>query len=85
LNEYRLLVAWEVVEKLNTLPVAVRARLRRALAEIERAPDRCSDFQESNPRGIPLEVHVCGKFVFKYWIDFPDRHVKVLEFGLADR
>ena len=38
-----------------------------------------SDYREANPRGIPLDVHLCAGFAIKYWIDFADRHVKVLD------
>jgi hypothetical protein len=82
---YRLLVDWEVIEKLNALPRATRQVLRTALSRIAGSPDLVSDYREANPRGIPLDVHLCGGFAIKYWIDFADRHVKVLELESADR
>jgi len=48
------------------------------------APDQLSDYREPNPRGIPLDVHLCAGFAVKYWIDFADRHVKVLDLEPAD-
>jgi hypothetical protein len=83
-NRYRLLVDWEVIEKLNQLPLRTRRRLRQALMHIVAAPDRLSDYREPNPRGIPLDVHLCAGFALKYWIDFADRHVKVLDLEAAD-
>jgi hypothetical protein len=84
-NRYRLLVDWEVIEQLNSLPRATRIVLRRALARIADFPDAASDYREANARGIPLDVHLAAGFAIKYWIDFADRHVKVLELESADR
>jgi len=81
---YRLLVDWEVIEKLNQLPIRTRRLLRGALSRIVAAPDQLSDYREPNPRGIPLDVHLCAGFAVKYWIDFADRHVKVLDLEPAD-
>jgi hypothetical protein len=38
-NRYRLLVDWEVVEKLNRLPLRTREILRLALGRIGATPD----------------------------------------------
>jgi len=83
-NEYRLLVDWEVIEKLHQLPLSRRRILRRAFTQIVASPDRLSDYREPNPRGIELDVHLCAGFAIKYWIDFADRHVKVLDLEPAD-
>ena len=81
---YRLLVDWEVVEKLNQIPLPTRRLLRQALARIAEAPDAASDFREPNPRGIALDIHLSAGYALKYWIDFADRHIKVLELERAD-
>jgi hypothetical protein len=81
---YRLLVDWEVIEKMNGLPLPTRRVLRKALSQIALAPDQSSDYREPNPRGIPIDVHLCGGYAIKYWIDFADRHVKVLDLERAD-
>jgi hypothetical protein len=82
---YRLLVAWDVIERLNGLPERTRRVLRDRLIRLAEAPDRYSDYREPNPRGIPLDVNLCQGFAIKYWIDFADRHVKVLDLEPADR
>jgi hypothetical protein len=84
-NRYRLLVAWEGIEQINGLPRAKRAILRNALRRIGEFPDAASDYRETGSRGIPVDVHVSGGFAIKYWIDFADRHVKVLDLEPADR
>ena len=84
MNRYRLLVDWEVIEKLNRLPTRTRRILRQALTRIVATPDQFSDYREPNPRGIPLDVHLCAGFAIKYWIDFADRHIKVLDLEPAD-
>ncbi len=85
MSRYRLLVDWEVVDKLNGLPRNTRNILRKALGRIGSTPDLLSDYREANPRGIALDVHLCAGFAIKYWIDFADRHVKVLDLEPADR
>jgi len=84
-NRYRLLVDCEVVEQLNALPKAKRLIVRRALAKIAEFPDAASDFRETGPHGIRIDVHLAAGFAIKYWIDFADRHVKVLDLESADR
>jgi hypothetical protein len=54
------------------------------LAKIAATPDALSDYRESNPRGIPLDVCLYAGFAIKYWIDFADRHVKILDLESAD-
>lgn len=85
MKRYRLLVDWEIVEQINDLPRSKRLILRRALARIADFPDMASDYREYTPRGIPLDVHLAAGFAIKYWIDFADRHVKVLALESADR
>ncbi len=70
---------------LNTLPLPTRRRLRQALTRIAATPDLLSDYREPNERGIPLDVHLCAGFAIKYWIDFADRHVKILDLEAADQ
>jgi hypothetical protein len=61
-----------------------RRILRQALTRIATTPDLVSDYREPNPRGIPLDIHLCAGFAIKYWIDFADRRVKVLDLELAE-
>lgn len=84
MNSYRLLVAWDVIESLNRLPIATRKVLKNVLLQIGNFPDLMSDFCEPNDRGIPLDVHLSHGFAIKYWTDFADRHVKILEIEPAD-
>jgi len=83
-NRYRLLVDWEVIEKLNQLPIRTRRILRKALTRIVATPDMLSDYREANSRGITLDVHLCAGFAEHVRIDFADRHVKVLDLEPAD-
>jgi hypothetical protein len=84
-SSYRLLVDWEVVEKLNQLPLRTRKAIRQTLGRLTVNPDALSEYREPNPKGIPLDVHICAGCAIKYWIDFADRHVKVLELEPADK
>lgn len=84
MSGYRLLVAWDVIEKPNNLPIATRRALKDVIVEIGNSPDLMSDYLEPNDRGISLDVHLNRGFAIKYWTDFADRHVKILDVEPAD-
>jgi len=84
-NGYRLLVDYEVIEHLNSLPVSKRRQLRDCLLQIWRSPTDLSDYQEKDATGRPVEIHVCNGYAVKYWLDHTDKHVKVLDIYPADR
>jgi hypothetical protein len=77
--DYQLLVAWPVVELLESLPRRERRRLRECLISISRDPNGESNYQEPDAVGRPVEIHVCAEYAFKYWIDHADRHIRVLD------
>ena len=85
MKRYTLLVAWAVIERINTLPKASRQRIRRRLLELEESPDTLSEFSETGADGRKLDVFVLDNWAFFFWIDFADRHVKVLHMKPADR
>ena len=84
MNGYRLLVDWAVIEKADGLPLPVRRVIKTVFVRIGRFPDRMSDYMEPNDRGIDLSVHLSHGFAIKYWTDFADRHVKILDIVAAD-
>ncbi len=84
MSGYRLLVDWEVIETVNHFPVTLRRMLKDVFIRIGKFPDRLCDYMEPNERGIPLAVHLSQGFAIKYWIDFADRHVKILDLEAAD-
>jgi len=43
-----------------------------------------SEFNITDEVGRQLDVFILDGWAFYFWIDFADRHVKVLAFGLAD-
>jgi hypothetical protein len=47
-------------------------------------PTGFSDFSESDASGRRVDVHVFGRFAIKFWDDFADRHVKILDVHFAD-
>ncbi len=81
----RLLIDIEVLEFLRTLSAGVQRDLLRRFREIGAAPDRYSDYQERDAVGRDVAVHVCGRFAIKFWDDFADRQVKILDVHPADR
>jgi hypothetical protein len=85
MSEARLLIAIEVLDFLRTLRPAEQRVLLKRFREIAAFPGNYSDFVERDSTGRRVEVHICGRFAVKYWDDFADRHVKVLDVHLADR
>ena len=84
MKRYFLLLAWPVIEQLETLPKTRRHHIYKRLLELEDHPDILSDFADFDERGRALEVLLCDGWAFFYWIDFADRQVKVLEMKAAD-
>jgi hypothetical protein len=85
MSDSRLLIAIEVLDFLRTLPRREQQDLLRRCREIATFPSNFSDFVEHDSAGRRLGVHVFGKFAIKFWDDFADRHVKILDLHFADR
>lgn len=80
----RLLIDIEVLEFLRTLRQREQTALLGRFREIAAFPSRFADFVERDAAGRRIEVHVFGRFAIKFWDDFVDRHVKILDVHLAD-
>jgi hypothetical protein len=74
----------EVISTLNAAPARLRKRLLSHLANIKVSPDRLSDYFEHDLIGRRVEISICSGHAIHYWIDFADRHVKVLAVLPAD-
>lgn len=83
--DYRLLVDLEAIAVLDVLPAKTRALLLRHFVALRSAPDRHADFHGNDRSGRRIEISVFAGYAIHYWIDFPDRHVKVLVIKSADR
>ena len=81
----RILIDLEVLEFLRTLRSAEQRDLLRRFRAIGSAPDSFTDYLESDASGRKVSVHVYGRFAIKFWDDFADRHVKILDVHRADR
>ncbi len=81
----RLLVAVEVIESLEKLQPARRDLIWNRLRRIAESPNNFSDYIATDSSGRDVDVHVFGGFAIRYWNDFADRHVKILEIQSADR
>jgi hypothetical protein len=81
----RILLDIEVLEYLRTLRSAEQRDLARRFKAIGAAPDKFTDYLESDASGRDVSVHVFGRFAIKFWDDFADRHVKILDVHEADR
>jgi len=59
---YRLLVDYEVIEFLETLPRREQRLLRNRFVAIREDPQKFSDYTESDYGGRRVNIHVCGKY-----------------------
>ena len=83
--EYRLLIDYDALTFIEQLPRREAIAIRNRLVEISENPTYFSDCQEKDCTGRPLDIHILGRFAIRYWHDFNDKHVKILEVGYADR
>lgn len=84
MSDSRLLIDIEVFEFLRTLKRREQESLLKHFREIAAFPARFSDFVEYDTVGRRVDVHVFGKFAIKFWDDFADRQVKILDLHFAD-
>ena len=82
--QYRFFVDLEAVDFLAASKPIVRRKLMAHLATIESFPETCSDYFESDSKGRRIEIAIHSAFAIHYWIDFADRHIKVLRISPAD-
>jgi hypothetical protein len=85
MSDSQLLIAIEVLDFLRRLRRQEQEGLLRRFREIAAFPSNYCDFFEHDSSGRRIGVHVFGKFTIKFWDDFADRHVKILDLHLADR
>ncbi len=83
--KYRLLVDLEVVAVLDSIPKRTRSRVLAHLVRLRSMPDQYADYHEHDATGRRIEISVFAGYSIHYWIDFTDRHVKVLAVNSADR
>jgi mRNA-degrading endonuclease RelE of RelBE toxin-antitoxin system len=82
--DYRLLVDLDAIAVLDSLPKRIRTRLLDHFVKLRSTPDQYSDYHEQDGIGRRIEISVLAGYSIHYWIDFPDRHVKVLALKPAD-
>ena len=82
--EYRLLIDLEVVQTIQGLSKRRRDELLAHFQRIGEFPSRYADYHEQDATGRRVEISIHGRFAVHYWIDFADRHVKILALRLAD-
>jgi hypothetical protein len=84
MSDTRLLIDIDVFEFLRTRRRQEQESLLKRFREIAAFPSKFSDFVEHDSTGRRVDVHVFNKFAIKFWNDFADRHVKILDVHLAD-
>ena len=83
--DYRLLVDLEAIAVLHVMPKRTRTLLLDHFVKLRASPDRYSDYHENDSTGRRVEISVNAGYAIHYWIDFADRHVKILALKAADR
>lgn len=64
--KYRLLIDYEVIEFLETLPRKDQRRLRNRFVAIQGDPQKYSDYAESDSEGRRVNIHICDKYALKF-------------------
>jgi len=82
---YRLLIDYEVIEFMETLPRRDQRALRNRFLAIQSLASRHADYTESDSTGRAVDINICGKYAIKFWQDHADRHLKILDVHFADR
>ena len=82
--EYRLLIDFEVVEIIQRLPRRLRDDLMMYFQRIRDYPSRYVDYHEQDAIGRRVEISIYGRFAIHFWIDFADRHVKIIALRPGD-
>ena len=85
MSDTRLLIDMDVLDFLRTLRSHDQRDLLKRFREVAAFPSTFSDFIEPDSAGRRVDVHIYGKFAIKFWDDFADRHVKILDVHYADR
>ena len=80
----RLLIDIEVLEFLRTLRRHEQEHLLKRFREIATSPAQFSDFVERDSAGRRVDDHVSGKYAIKFWDEFADRQLKILDVHPAD-
>ncbi len=85
MNGSRLFIAVDALDFLRALTSREQRDLLNRFREIAAFPSKFSDFVEHDSAGRRVNVHLFGKFAVKFWDDFADRHLKILDLHFADR
>ncbi len=85
MNGSRLFIAVDALDFLRALTSREQRDLLNRFREIAAFPSKFSDFFEHDSAGRRVNVHLFGKFAVKFWDDFADRHLKILDLHFADR
>jgi mRNA-degrading endonuclease RelE of RelBE toxin-antitoxin system len=83
--KYRLLVDLEAIQVLDSMTKKIRTRLIEHLAKMRDNPDRYSDYHEKDQIGRRVEISIFAHYAVHYWLDVPDRHIKILAIKPADQ
>lgn len=82
--DYRLLIDLEAIETIDGLPKKSRDQLLGHLQKPRSYPGHYSDYHEHDAAGRRVEICILSGWAVHYWVDFADRHIKVLAIKAAD-
>jgi hypothetical protein len=81
----RIMLTLDAIEYLERIPRSHRQKLRKRVVEIAEFPSFFADFRERDRVGRDIGVHICGAYAIKFWDDFNDRDLKIVEVCPSDR
>lgn len=85
MDSFRLLIDYDVAVMLEGLPKRWQQPLRMRLIEIRDYPANRTDYTELDAAGRSVAINICGAFAIKFWVDYADRQIKVLDIHPSDR
>jgi hypothetical protein len=76
--QFRLLIDLDVLDILAKYPASRGRRLFAHFRKIQSYPENCSEFVEPDDEGRQLAISTFDNISIHYWIDYADRHIKIL-------
>ncbi len=76
--EFELLVTGNVIDALLEFPAQKRRRYLELFRRIQAYPGTFSQFRQQSDSGRIVHAYVFEQHEIRYWIDWADRHVKIL-------
>ncbi len=76
--EFELLITGNVIDALLGFPAQKRRRYLELFRRIQTYPGTFSQYRQKNESGRIVHAYDFEQHEIRYWIDWADRHIKIL-------